>query len=190
MIESLLDLDRKITIFFNSFHSDFWDKIIYNLTDIEFWLPLFIVIAYLIYRKTKDFKQTIFWLFILGGVIFFTDMISARVLKPYFKRLRPCNDPIVSGSIHIVRDYCSRAYSFVSSHATNSFGLFSIACFFRKKLPSSVPTVLFFWSLFFSYTRIYLGVHFVGDVLGGFVLGFITAFLYYKLVGKIFLREG
>ena len=181
-MDFILWLDYKITVFLNSLNTPLLDEIFYRLTKAQYWVPLFLFILFRIYKVKQDWETVFYLLLALAGVLIFTDMISARIFKPLFKRLRPCNHPDVSAYIHIVNNYCSQAYSFVSSHATNSFGIFSVSYFLRKHLPKEVPILLLAWSIIFSYTRIYLGVHFVSDIIGGFIVGFIVGWTYYKFV--------
>ncbi len=184
-MEILLQWDKQITLFLNSFHSDFPDEIMFALTKIKWWIPLFVCWLWTFYKNTLS--STLLLRFLLGTatLIFLTDRISAGIFKPFFERLRPCNDPDIGTQIHIVKGYCSTAFSFVSSHATNSFGIAVWIALHKKYFGKAVVISAFLWSLFFSYTRIYLGVHFVGDILGGFLLGAGIAFVFYRIYSRI-----
>ena len=141
------------------------------------WLPLYVLIlAGMILR----FKwKTIYIVLSVTILITLSDQISAHVFKDIFQRLRPCHNPEISGLIHLVNDYCGGKYGFVSSHAANSFAMATFtACLFRIK---GYAWFIFLWATLVSYSRIYLGVHYPGDIIGGAVLGFFLGILVYKL---------
>tara|TARA_B100000530_G_scaffold251825_1_gene165949 strand:+ start:1564 stop:1872 length:309 start_codon:yes stop_codon:yes gene_type:complete len=102
-------------------------------------------------------------------------------MKPFFERLRPCNDPSLEGIINIVSG-CGKKYSFASSHASTTFSLASISFLISNKKIN----LLFFWSILIGYSRIYLGVHFFLDVIFGFLVGFLTSFIIYRISKKLF----
>jgi undecaprenyl-diphosphatase len=143
----------------------------------EFWIPLYLLLLYQIY-KVKG-KEAIYW--ILGAflLVFLCDQISTQLFKNVFERFRPSHDPSLEGMVNLVSGYKGGRYGFVSSHATNSFGfaLFT-SLLFRNKL---YTFFIFSWSLLVIYTRIYLGVHFPGDVIGGMILGLILGYAVYRL---------
>jgi undecaprenyl-diphosphatase len=148
------------------------DPVALQLTQTITWIPLYVLLLYLIYRI--DSKNT-FW--IRGGVmltILLADQVSSGLMKPYFERLRPCHDPRWEGMMHAY-GRCGGLYGFVSSHAANTFGL---ATFLTLKLGKKQKAIawLFFYALVVSYTRIYLGVHYPLDLFFGALVGVLAAF--------------
>ena len=101
-------------------------------------------------------------------------------MKPYFARLRPSREPTLEGLIHLVEGYKGGQFGFASSHAANTFGL---ATFFYLAFGKTKRWVvwLFVWAAFMTYTRIYLGVHYPGDILVGSIVGVVSAFVGFKL---------
>ena len=172
MIETINYWDEKAFLWLNSFHLEVLDPVVLQLTQTITWIPLYVLLLYLIYRI--DPKNT---LWILGGVmltILLADQVSSGLMKPYFERLRPCHDPRWEGMMH---NYgrCGGLYGFVSSHAANTFGL---ATFLTLKLGRKQKAIawLFLYALVVSYTRIYLGVHYPLDLFFGALVGVLSAF--------------
>ena len=172
MIETINYWDEKAFLWLNSFHLEVLDPVVLQLTQTITWIPLYVLLLYLIYRI--DSKNT---LWILGGVlltILLADQVSSGLMKPYFERLRPCHDPRWEGMMHVY-GRCGGLYGFVSSHAANTFGL---ATFLTLKLGKKQKAIawLFLYALVVSYTRIYLGVHYPLDLFFGALVGVLAAF--------------
>jgi len=172
MIETINYWDEKAFLWLNSFHLEVLDPVVLQLTQTITWIPLYVLLLYLIYRI--DSKNT---LWILGGVmltILLADQVSSGLMKPYFERLRPCHDPRWEGMMHVY-GRCGGLYGFVSSHAANTFGL---ATFLTLKLGKKQKAIawLFLYALVVSYTRIYLGVHYPLDLFYLPLVGVLSAF--------------
>lgn len=177
LLEFLDHIDHSLFLFFNGLNSPFWDKIMWWISGNLSWLPLYlIIIGYLIYR----FKwRSIVILLLTALLITLSDQSSVHLFKEIFKRPRPCHDPEISGMIHLVNNHCGGDWGFVSSHAANSFAMATYTLLIIRKRFYTIFILL--WAILVSYSRIYLGVHYPGDVLGGAVLGLILGFLMYRL---------
>jgi undecaprenyl-diphosphatase len=167
MIEELKAIDEKLFIWLNSFHADWLDPIVFQMTETITWIPFYAILIYFIYRA--DHKG-IWW--VLAGAaitILLSDQVTSGFMKPFFERLRPCHEERLEGIIH---NYgrCGGLFGFASSHAANTF---AIATFLNVKLRGKLPYLkwLFLWAFIVSYTRIYLGVHYPFDILSGAVVG-------------------
>lgn len=168
MIDRLIEYDKEVMRFLNGFHSPALDSVMMTLTNTLAWLPLYIFIAYVVIRHFKSES----WLVLLGIAltILLADQITASIMKPYFARLRPSREPTLEGLIHIVNGYKGGQFGFASSHAANTFGA---ATFFFLIFRHTKKWIvwLFLWAFVMSYTRIYLGVHYPGDILVGAAIG-------------------
>lgn len=177
MLEYLLELDRELFLYLNGFHTARLDPVMELISGKYLWIPLYL---YLIYLVFKDYSND-GWLVLIGIVLTITlaDQVTTSVMKPYFARLRPSHDPSLENLVHIVNGYKGSKFGFASSHAANTFGgaTFFFLLFGRKK---KWITVLFFWAIVVTYSRIYLGVHYPGDIVVGWLVGVLAAFAGFK----------
>jgi undecaprenyl-diphosphatase len=166
MIECLNRLDTDLFLFLNSLYSPFWDKVMLFMSGKAEWIPLYLVLAgWVIYK----FRWKAVLVFAIAALLIIASDQVSNLFKDLFQRLRPCHNPKIQDLIHMVDDYCGKRYGFVSNHAANTFALAGFtSLLFRNKFYS---IFIFFWAALVSYSRIYLGVHYPGDILGGMLLG-------------------
>lgn len=174
MIENL---DKQLFLFLNSVNSPFWDNIMYAISTKVIWAPLYIAILVYLGIKYKE-KFLIILLFIILAIIL-SDQSSVQLFKNVFHRLRPCHEPSLEGLVHLVKGKCGGLYGFVSSHASNSFNIALLSLMFIKRKWYTISILL--WAAVIGYSRIYLGVHYPGDVICGSILGAFVGWGVYKL---------
>jgi len=152
-----------------------------------FWLPLYLLLIFLIF---KNYKQE-GWFILIGAVvtIVLTDQITSSLMKPFFARLRPSQDPTLEGLVHLVNGYKGGLYGFASSHAANTFGTAIFSWLVLKSFYKRMGWI-FVWAIFMTYTRIYLGVHFPGDILAGAIIGLICGWIGLKISQWLIARFG
>lgn len=148
--------------------NDFLDAVIPYFRNQWTWTPLYL---FLLVFMLKNFgKSGVMWCLFFIGTFAIADQLSATLFKEMFQRIRPCNDPLLKGIVHIIVP-CGGGYSFPSSHATNHFAL---GVFSAITLRASVKWVWYaalFWAISVSYAQVYVGVHFPLDVTCGALLG-------------------
>lgn len=173
----LLELDKKILLWLNGFHSPGIDSVMILMTKTIFWLPLYLVLTYLLFKRFKVEG----WLVLAaaGLSILLADQITSGFMKPFFARLRPSQEPGLVGLIHLVDGYKGGLYGFASSHAANTFAI-SFLIWRVFKDTSRWAALLFLWALVMSYTRIYLGVHYLGDIMVGAFVGILSGWIGFK----------
>jgi undecaprenyl-diphosphatase len=169
-METLQQIDQQILLWINGNHSMLFDYIMVFASGKFTWLPLYLLLLYLIIKKFRYFSIPI--LISVALTLVLTDQLSVHLFKEVFMRLRPCHQPDLQDNIRTIVG-CGGQYGFVSSHAANSMGLVSLLFFTYKPMPRWLGAILIAYTIFVMYSRIYLGVHYPFDILGGAVLGFL-----------------
>jgi undecaprenyl-diphosphatase len=178
MIESLQELDKKVFLYLNGLHTPWLDPIIFYATDTYIWIPVYLFLLYMILREYRNDS----WAPLAGILItiLLADRITSGLMKPFFERLRPSRDPSLQGMVHIVNGYVGGMFGFASSHAANTFGLATFLWLLFRHSKKWI-SILFLWAVTVAYTRIYLGVHYPGDIIIGMLIGFLAALCGYGI---------
>lgn len=185
----LQQIDESILYFLNGLHNTYFDAFFWCGTNAWSYLPLYLVVIWLLYKQYGN-KIWLPVLFVILTVVL-TDQ-TINIIKGSVQRLRPTHNPDVAPFIHTVNGYRGGFYSFPSGHAGNIFGMavFLYRIIAPKRWPLTVA--LFAWAAIMAYSRIYLGVHYPGDILVGTILGvaigFFTSWLMMRVYRKI-VRE-
>lgn len=177
MIEKLISADQQLFLLLNGMHAPFFDFLMYWLSSKLIWIPLY---AWLLFHMIRENRSKV-WLVVLSVAILvaLTDQVSVQLFKNVFLRLRPCHEPLLGGMVRILNGHCGGQYGFISSHACNTAGVaFFSGMMLRHKFHWLLP-VLLGWSAMISYSRIYLGVHYPGDVVAGMIVGVLLGLLVY-----------
>lgn len=186
MLQDLLQFDTDLLLKINGNHTDFFDHFFWIISNQASWVLIGLTLLYILFQNRNTTGLYIFVGIVLTIVL--SDQISSSVLKPIFARLRPTHEPSLNDLIHLVNNYRGGKFGFVSSHAANSFGIaLFLSLIFRK--PIFVGSI-FLWAGLNAYSRMYLGVHYPGDILGGIVVGIISAYLSYFLLKRILIKKG
>lgn len=169
------------------FTNPFLDKVFPIWRNANTWLPLYV---FLILFSALNFKSKSFY-WIVGAVLTLvvTDQLSSSIIKPFFERPRPCNEPSLIGHARLLLNHCSGGYSFTSSHATNHFG-FAVYVFLTLRETFKKWTYLFLiWAATVSYAQVYVGVHYPLDIIFGSIIGsaigYASAQIFILKIGKL-----
>lgn len=178
MIENLLVYEREAFFALNGSNSPFLDRFMYIYTGKVVWLPLAILIlAVLVYKK--DWRESLLVLLAITLVVTLCDQFASHLCKPLFMRFRPTHHPDFMDQVKTVFGYRGGLYGFISSHAANAFGFaMFMSLLFRRQL---LAWTLFLWAVLTAYTRVYLGVHFITDIVPGAIAGLIIGFIVYQI---------
>lgn len=182
MLEFLLELDQKAFFILNGLHTPWLDQVMYWISKTEFWIPLYAGLLFLIIKNYKKHSWIIIGCIVL--TIALADQITSTGMKPFFQRLRPSRNPELKELVHTVNGYKGGKYGFASSHAANTMGIaFFLWLLFKKRY--TWMWALFIWAIVVAYSRIYLGVHYPGDILVGMMLGLLSGYLGFSLSKKL-----
>ena len=184
MLETLQQLDQQLLLTLNGLNSPYWDSFMWLFTGRFIWIPMYATILYILCKNINVYV-TLLTAVAIALTITYADQLCATWIRPAVERLRPSNlnNPL-SDFVHIVNGKRGGSYGFPSCHASNSFGLaFFLLFFFRQRWLS---IFILCWAVLNCYTRIYLGVHYPGDLLAGMFVGLSGALIFYYLLPKGF----
>lgn len=182
----LSDIDARLLLIVNGAHSPFFDAVMWCISGRWIWIPFYAVLAYMLFRR-MSWKRASICLVTIGLIILAADQTCATLIRPEIGRLRPANlnNPL-SSFVHVVNGYRGGRYGFPSCHAANTFAL---AVFMSLVIRHKWFTVMMFsWAFIVSYSRMYLGVHYFGDLFCGATIGSLFAVLFYYLQNYLFKR--
>lgn len=174
----ILQLDQYLTLALNGSESLYVDHLAWTATKTATWIPLALLLLYLIIRN-NNLKGVLSILLAIGVTVLLADQMSSAICKPLVARFRPSQDPYIMYSIDVVKGYRGALYGFFSSHASNTMALATlISLMVRDKM---LTIFLYSWALLSCWTRAYLGVHYVGDLLVGTLWGIFVGWAIFKL---------
>ena len=176
MLDRIKQIDTELLIFLNNLGNKSWDPLWVSITDKFTFLPLFILIIFFLFKKNGTKGLLVILLFI-SALILFTDQFT-NVVKDFTQRLRPCRLDELQGLLRDIDIRCGK-YGFFSAHAANSISvtIFIINCV-DESVKKFLKPVLILWVMIFSYSRIYLGVHYPLDTIFGLSFGIFSGFLF------------
>ena len=185
MLEFITNIDTQLTLFLNGSDSVMLDAIAVTATKTSTWIPLGILLLYVLMRM-KDWKNALLVILCVGIAITLADQMASGIFKPLVARLRPSHNPELQGVIDIVGDYRGGRYGFFSSHAANTCAVaVFLSLLFRKRV---FTVAICSWAMVNSWTRLYLGVHYVGDIMVGVIWGAFVGWMVFRLYRFLTLK--
>jgi undecaprenyl-diphosphatase len=176
MLEQLQILDREVFLYFNNLGVEEWDWFWVFLTEKETSIPFYALLLFLIFKKIK-LKGLGVTILVVALMITFTDQF-ANLSKATFERLRPCNEAFIEYGRFLAKR-CGK-FGYFSGHAISSFAVATLVSNILRPYYKNVFYWMFFWAFMVTYSRIYVGVHYPGDILTGAALGIVTGHLFFK----------
>ena len=183
-MEEIILEDKQAMIFLNNLGSSTFDPFWILVSEKWFWIPLYVIFLYFLYKNFN--KKSLFYilLFVALGITA-SDQI-ANIFKFGFERLRPCHDPSLEGLLREVK--CGGKFGFYSAHSSNSFFVATYLTMLLGKKIKQLPYFLFVWAAIVAYSRVYLGMHFPGDIIIGAIMGILLA-LFFGILAKIVIKK-
>ena len=185
MLEALKEIDVDVLLWINhAFKSDWMDDVMIFCSERFTWIPWYAVLLYFLYKSNP--KRIWINLILITCCISLADQLSSGLLKPLVARLRPCHNDSVNVKLLLINGVCGGQYGFVSSHAANVFAVFIF--FVLKNVFQKMKYmiyVLLVWAIVVSLSRVYLGVHYPGDILCGALVGVFCTYVIVWLEGVI-----
>jgi len=176
LLDKIIQYDKDLLVYLNGLGTENWDGVWLLITNQLSWIPLYLLFFYMIFRSF-GWKKGLGLMLLTALLVTFSDQFTVFI-KNYFERLRPNRDPSINEVIRILKNNSS--FSFVSGHATTSTAV-TLLMHLRLKKYYPYTGLFFIWPLLFSYSRVYLGVHFPIDVLTGALLGLLIGYSFFKL---------
>lgn len=178
MIDQLKEWDEQLLLILNGLGHPHLDGVMIFLSAKLVWVPLYLGLIFLLYKH----YGSAFWkpLILVIVAIALADQVTSSFMKPFFERLRPCTDSSLVDMLVIPKG-CGGKFGFASSHAANTFAL---AIFYLQLSKTRWFWLLVGWAAMVSYSRVYLGVHYPGDILVGALVGSILGFISAKGAAK------
>ena len=187
LLPTLESIDREALLAVNGSNSLYLDRLARVLTTALTWVPLYISLFIIVLRNNDNVRKVLMVVGAAGLCVLLAGSIDDMIVKPTVARWRPTHDPVIGAVVDVVDGYRGGKYGFFSAHASNTFSIAIFFCWLVRNRLLSVAMII--WSLTNCWTRLYLGVHFPGDILVGLTWGFIVGsgvyYLYYRLTRRM-----
>lgn len=178
-METIIHFDKQLLLLLNGSDSVFLDWVVMTLTNALTWIPLYLSLLYVVIKTNRNVREVLMILLAAGLCVLLAGTIDDEIVKPLVARWRPGHDPEIGHLVDTVNGYRGGRYGFFSAHASNTF---SLAVFFSLLMRQRLLTIgLVSWSLVNCWTRMYLGVHFPGDITVGLIWGGLMGWLVYRI---------
>ena len=183
MLETLVNFDQGFFSLINGLNNPFMDTVMWWIADRFAWIPFYLLLIFYLYRTFG--KQSLYMVLFAALLITLSDQGSVMI-KNLVQRERPCHNELMAYTVHIVNNKCGGQFGFVSSHAANSMALFTYILLLARNNNKKITWITGIYVLLIGYCRVYLGVHYPFDILGGWIVGIVAAIITYVIYRLIF----
>ncbi|MDD5861348.1 MAG: phosphatase PAP2 family protein [Prevotella sp.] len=180
-MNTIIDWDTQVFLAINRLHTPFMDHFMDLYSEKWVWIPFYASLFFVICMRIKDWKRILWTAIAIAILITLTDQTCAHLIRPFVERLRPANleNPLHT-MVHIVNGERGGRFGFPSCHSANSWGLtFFLMYLLRDRW---MNTLMVIWTIIICYSRIYLGVHYPGDLLAATLVALLWATVVYRIL--------
>ena len=178
-MEEIISFDQRLLLALNGSESTYVDNIFLMITSISTWIPLLLLLLYILF-KNRPWREVLFFVIFLTLLLVVADRFTSGFCKPYFHRFRPSHEPALQGLVDLVNGKRGGLYGFISGHASNGFAICTFIALYLRRKAVTFPLIL--WACLSSYSRIYLGLHYPGDILCGALFGIFMGYTFHRLM--------
>ena len=181
MLDQLIQADIQLFTFLNGVHAPWLDPVMWWISARSPWIPFYVFLVVMMILRLR-WKRGLMAVVSIVLVVIIADRFTSGFMKPYFERPRPSHEKLIKDKVHVLKDqngheYRGGAYGFASSHSANAFGM----AMFMFLLFRGRWRWMFVWAFIVAYSRIYLGVHYPGDIIVGGLVGVLAAWGVFKI---------
>lgn len=176
-MNKLIEIDQALLVAINSFHTPWADQLMWVISGKWTWIPLYLLLIILLCWRF-GWKKGLCFVLCVAAAAGLSDFVSSGLIKHWVCRPRPTHEPALEGLLHIVNNYRGGQYGFVSSHAANTMSCALLFSLIWKNWKATLPLMV--WVALNCYSRMYLGVHYPGDILGGLIVGTVMALGFHR----------
>ena len=185
MLDHLIAYDTSLFLFLNNLGSESWDGIWLVITNKFAFIPLYVFLLYLLYRK-YGWKALLIMVVLIALMITFTDQVT-NLVKRTAQRPRPCGNLDIVDQMRFIAVRCGK-FGYFSGHSSNTMAVAVFTGLMLRNYYKNLIFILLFWSAVVGYSRIYVGVHYPLDVLSGFAFGAFSGYLFYRITNYLVRR--
>ncbi|MDR1814102.1 MAG: phosphatase PAP2 family protein [Tannerella sp.] len=179
MLERLLDIEKDWFLAVNGTHFSWLDPVMLFFSGVWAWSPLVIVLIYFVLKRRKEFWSMLICTALTGAL---NGIVTSLIFKPFFTRFRPTSHPLFMDKVLKVNGFIANGdFGFISGHSTNAFAFATLSALVIGDRRYSA--VIFIWALLMVYSRVYLGAHFITDVVPGAMAGALIGWGLYVFYG-------
>jgi undecaprenyl-diphosphatase len=189
LLQKLNELDTSLFLFFNGHHAAWLDAPMWYSSKMLVWIPVYFILLYSLFKKYGS-KSGVVIIITVAITITICDRTSVEAFKEVFQRLRPSHQPLLDGKVHLLTDangnfYKGGRFGFFSSHAANYFAVAIFYIILMRPMKRLFVVLVILWAAIIAYSRVYLGVHYPGDILAGALFGICVGWLMARLFLKV-----
>lgn len=190
MFDYLEKIDHGIVLSVNGCYTPFLGQCMWFISGKLTWIPLYLIILFLAYKKFNKVDIRLFYVFIISVFISvgLSDLMCTYLFKKVFLRYRPSHNLILAKQLHLYYEsskqeyYKGGMYGFISSHAANFFAIATFVGLALKPYYKKLIYILLFIASLVAFSRLFLGVHYLSDLIGGAILGSTVAYFCYRFI--------